>query len=554
MTDPQLDQHEIHPDSGAELHASDSENPLGELLQADPRELIVGPNIRRQVVLDQGFVRSIRDRGVREPIQVRRRAEDGALVVRKGKRRTLAAIEAGLAQVRVLVEPDADPEEDSAGQIERIVDQLEENLHRAGNSEAEEVAAHQQLLDLGLTAGQIARRTHTPVKRVKVTTAVARSELAAAVLNRYDIPLDQVAVIAEFDDGSEKGVEAVKALTVTAQSEPAQFDHVAQRLRDQREEQRLVAERVAELTAAGVRVVTEADGASPISGLRPSAADPSGTELTPVAHQACPGQAVCVEVRRGWGAREATLTTTEVCIDAEANGHSARWDNTSAAPAGGGGRPGGRMSEAEKAERRRVIANNKDWDSATTVRREWLRTTFLARKSAPKDAVQFIAATLGRGSHDVRRAMESGHATARQLLGMDAVVDHGSTNPIAAAAETATPIRATMLMLAILLGAGEQGTGRHSWRTPSSETRAYFAALQRWGYPLSPVEQLVLTPDASTTDAEQAGGGADGENQNATDNETNAMQATGQEVDEATGAIEQNVDADTVSDSHREDG
>ena len=199
--------------------------------------------------------------------------------------------------MRVLVEPDADPgEDDRGGQIERIVDQLEENQHRSGNTDAEEVAAHQQLLDLGLTAGQIARRTHTPAKRVKVTTSVARSELAAAVLTRYDIPLDQVAVIAEFDDGTEKGVEAVKALTVTAQSEPAQFEHVAQRLRDQREEQRLLAERVAELTAAGIRVVTEpADGASPISGLRPSAQDPSGTELTAEAHQDCPGHAACVD-------------------------------------------------------------------------------------------------------------------------------------------------------------------------------------------------------------------------------------------------------------------
>ncbi|GAA1180762.1 hypothetical protein [Pseudonocardia alaniniphila] len=240
-----------------------------------------------------------------------------------------------------------------------------------------------------------------------------------------------------------------------------------------------------------------------------------------------------------------------MCIDAEANGHVARWDNTSATPAGAGGRPGGPRSEAEKAERRRVIANNKDWDSAATVRRDWLRTTFLARKTAPKDAVQFIAATLGRGSHDVRRAMESGHSTARQLLAMDAVVDHGSTNPIATAGETATPARATMLALAILLGAGEQGTGRHSWRTPSSETRAYFAALQRWGYPLSPVEQLVLSPDTSTTEAEQAGGGVGGENHNETDDEANPMHATGQEVVEDTGAIDQNADEDTVSDSHQ---
>ena len=189
MDNVQHDQHEVKEDSGVEHPGSDTTSaaPLGELLQLDPRELVIGPNVREQVVLDQGFVRSIRDRGVREPIQVRRRAGDGALVVRKGKRRTLAAIEAGLALVRVLVEPGTDPsEDDTVERIERIVDQLEENLHRAGNSEAEEVAAHQQLLDLGLTAGQIARRTHTPVKRVRVTTSVARSELAAAVLNRYD--------------------------------------------------------------------------------------------------------------------------------------------------------------------------------------------------------------------------------------------------------------------------------------------------------------------------------------------------------------------------------
>ncbi len=33
----------------------------------------------------------------------------------------------------------------------------------------------------------------------------------------------------------------------------------------------------------------------------------------------------------------------------------------------------GKVSEEDKAERRRVIANNRDWDSASTVRRDWLR-------------------------------------------------------------------------------------------------------------------------------------------------------------------------------------
>ena len=124
------DQHEGSADSSAE-HNGEEAAPhvsLGELLQVDPRELIIGANVRGQVALDREFVRSIRDRGVREPIQVRRRTGDGALVVRKGKRRTLGAIEAGQALVRVLVEPDVDPgEDDTVGQVERIVDQLRES-------------------------------------------------------------------------------------------------------------------------------------------------------------------------------------------------------------------------------------------------------------------------------------------------------------------------------------------------------------------------------------------------------------------------------------------
>jgi hypothetical protein len=154
------------------------------------------------------------------------------------------------------------------------------------------------------------------------------------------------------------------------------------------------------------------------------------------------------------------------------------------------------MSEEEKAERRRVVANNKDWGSATTVRKEWL-TGFLARKSAPKDAARYIAATLARGGHDVRKAMENAHPTACELLGLDppAGCYSGKPNPISIALETAPAGRATVITLAVLLGAAEDGTGRSSWRTPTCDTRAYFSALAAWGYPLCPVEQLVCNPD-----------------------------------------------------------
>lgn len=138
---------------------------------------------------------------------------------------------------------------------------------------------------------------------------------------------------------------------------------------------------------------------------------------------------------------------------------------------------------------------------ATTVRREWLRG-FLARKTAPRNALVHVAITLGRAGHDLRKAMESGHPTACELLGMQPVgsVYVGRPNPIAVAAQTAPPQRATMLALAVLLGAAEDATSRQTWRNPTPDNRAYFTALQEWGYPLSDVEQLVLPPTDTDTD------------------------------------------------------
>jgi ParB family chromosome partitioning protein len=149
--------------------------------------------------------------------------------------------------------------------------------------------------------------------------------------------------------------------------------------------------------------------------------------------------------------------------------------------------------EADKVERRRVIANNREWDSASTVRRDWLKG-FLARRTAPRNAMTYIAVTLARAGHDVRRAMESGHPSACELLSLTPAGSpfHGRPNPIAEAAVTATASRATMLTLAVLLGAAEDATHRQTWRNPSVDHRAYFTALRDWGYPLSTVEQLVL--------------------------------------------------------------
>ncbi|MHA6780685.1 hypothetical protein ACVGOW_06765 [Pseudonocardia saturnea] len=123
----------------ADTGTGPDDEPVGELLRVDPCTLVIGANVRRDVALDKPFLRSIADRGVREPI-IARRGTDGALVVRKGKRRTLAAVETGRATVPVLVELGEPGDDADAGDrrdaIDRIVDQLEENHHRAGTNEA----------------------------------------------------------------------------------------------------------------------------------------------------------------------------------------------------------------------------------------------------------------------------------------------------------------------------------------------------------------------------------------------------------------------------------
>jgi ParB family transcriptional regulator, chromosome partitioning protein len=469
----------------------DLPGPAGlELLQVDPRSLVIGVNVRADAALDKAFVGSIRDRGVREPIIVRRDGE-GRLVVRKGQRRTLGAIQAGRDVVTVVVESETAADDDAARHVDRLIDQLGENQHRAGISVVDEVRAHQQLLELGLSAGQIARRTRTGVARVRATLAVAGSQAAAAAVGRHGLSLEQAAVIAEFD-GNDLAGDAVKALIEAASARPGQFEHVAQRLRDARVEARLRAELTGQLAAAGVRVVQRPESRGPVRPLGELRAAPDsepGTVLTGGEHAGCPGHVAWLE--NSWRSDQ-PLEVVYGCVDWARYGHAERYAGLGEA---GGGRVAGPMSEEQKAERRTVIAHNRAWGSAARVRRVWLRQ-FLARRSAPKGAPGWIASVLAEGSHEVRRAMEDHHALACQLLGVGQEQAGswyrgcGRPHPIAVAAAAATPARATMLTLGILLAALEAGTGQNSWRDPGPGTRAYLAALRGWGYELSDVEQL----------------------------------------------------------------
>ena len=463
-----------------------------EVLWVDPRELIISDNVRTNIRLERGFVADIKERGVRQIIPVHR-DEHGRLVLLTGQKRVLAAIEAGLNRVRVLVEPPPHTDERDR-QIGRIIEQLGENEHRASISDADEARATQQLMDLGLSAGQIARRRHIGTKRVKTAAVVAGNPTAMDAVADGRLDLAQAAVVAEFAVDA----AAVEKLTTAARTRPEQFDHLAQQLRDDREEARLRAELTATLTAQGVRVIDRPD--TLFGGrvrrpceLRATPDTEPGNELTAEAHASCPGHAAFVDDRGTWRPAAERVVAVWLCTDAPAHGHAERYTAVGVTTIG---KLPGPMTEEQKAERHMVIANNKAWDSATTVRRDWLRT-FLARKAAPAEGARWVAQMLAQGSHEMRRAMQSDHQLASDLLGLqqpDRGCARTETHVIAANAVGASTARATTLTVAMLIGALEDGTDRHTWRCPTRDQIAYFRQLQAWNYPLSDVEHLVITP------------------------------------------------------------
>jgi len=449
----------------------------------DPATLLVDRNVRQDARLDREFLASIRDLGVLVPIVVVRVA-DGSLRVRYGHRRTLAAIEAGHANVAVVVV--ADEATDDAAEVDRLVGQYAENEHRAALSTAERVDVFTQLSAFGVSAAQIAKRTKTKRGDVDAALTVAGSEVAHAVAGRYDfLTLAHAAAIAEMEDNP----ESVKALVKAARD--GGFEHLAQRLRDERAEAAGIAKVVDALTEAGVRVVERpswTDSAKRLEAL----VSPEGEDISEENHASCPGHAAYVLSH--WvdgeydgddeedGEQEGALgyAATYVCTDPASHGHRNRWESPAVAP-----RPAqaDEQREAASDERRRVVANNKAWRSAEVVRRDWL-AGFLTRKAAPKGAAAFVAGSLARADHDLRKASESSNPLAERLLG-------ASSGTLAGTVATATDSRAQVISLGLVLAAYEQGTGTHSWRSVSNATGRYLRYLGTCGYELADVERLV---------------------------------------------------------------
>lgn len=446
------------------------------LRMIDPKALIIDTNVRLDAKADKSLISSIKQHGVLQAI-TGHTDEDGAVHVRMGQRRTLAAIEAGREEVPVMVLP----AEATADEAARIIEQMAENDHRTAISDNDRRAAVDALTGLGLSAAQIQRRTNRPKAEVAAAISVNESETAREGVETAALTLEQGAVLAEFED-DEAAVESL----MDAAAQGRGFAHRAQQLRDGRARQAIQEAQEDELRAKRVTVLTlhhgEAEGSPNAKQLHSLVNADDRSEVRAEDHDTCKGHAAAVRVVNTFNDDEPWRTiVTYYCIDPKECGHVDRY----ADPAK---RKADEMTETEreqaKAERREVIDNNKAWASAEIVRREWV-AQWLTRKTAPKDAAPFVAKALT----STWKGADVTHHAVTEVLGAFGV------DASAEAVEKASAARAMVLILARVLAAYERQTDRSDWRTPHTCTRDYLTFLAAQGYDLSEVEQLATATD-----------------------------------------------------------
>jgi len=454
-----------------------------DLVHVPAADVVIEDNVRTAADLDPAFLASVKRHGVLLPTIGYRNA-DGAVVVRDGQMRVLAAREAG-REVPVFVTA----RDDSTAK--RIAEQLVANERRTALTDGDRLAAYRQLEIEGLSVTAIARETGTKRDTVKQTLTVAKSEAATKAVTDQALTLDDALLFAEFQDDPE-AIAELQACVDEGYAEELPF--TAERIRQDRQGKADMARITGEWEAKGVRVVTTEDDYKHLHELTDAEDDAEDRPvLDAEAHATgCSGHAV---VLQSWGEH----TAIAVCTTPEAHHVKYPRYSFSTAPAAElTEEEAAEQKEAEKAARRELIANNKAWDAADTLRTEFVKS-LLQRKALPKDWTMF-AAIAGTRHGWTMRADNSGGV--RDLLSIESGSGYGA-DTVALWVEQ-HPAKAPHVALAVVLSAFENAADRNWWRYPSAEGAAYLNQLAAWGHRLTDVEKIAagIQPDAEPEDGE----------------------------------------------------
>ncbi|CAN7546526.1 ParB/RepB/Spo0J family partition protein [Pseudarthrobacter oxydans] len=428
----------------------------------DPATLTVDINVRKDAALTADFIASIKEHGVMEPV-IAHRKEDGTVHVLMGQRRTRAAVEAGREAIPVMII-------DSPEEAERIVTQVVENIQRAELTEADEAEAYHQLSLIGVSAAAIAKKTGRTKTTVESALKAKSSDAGAAALGK-GWSIEEALVMAEFEGNQ----EATEELESVIMDEPDQLLHVAQLLRDKRESAAALAALIEELEAQGKTIVEDAGHYADEENLYVSAANRADGE--PANDEDANAYVISTDYRGQPNAKPAITGWNEL-------GFTPKYERYD----GGRQAQKGPMTEEQKAERKTLIERNKAMLSATTVRREFVKS-LLARKQAPKGWQYFTVHAITHYSETA-----SGYDGKVAAVMVGAKVEESNAwawNPLRdhVAKTTARP---EFSLIALVCAGYEKTIAKDSWRSPSQTHRDYLKQLVLWGYTASETEQIIL--------------------------------------------------------------
>ncbi len=427
-------------------------------------------------------------------------------------------------------------------------------LVRDGLTATEEAHAVAALFDAKMSGAAIGRAIGRSTAQVKTARRAAQitADVAAQAAD-YPLTLDQLAVLADHQDNSAD----VAALLDAAPR--GRMDHVVAQLAARRVENAAISAAVGpvcvELATRSITVLEDEPntyapgGARSVEDLTIDDGNGDQVQLTAESHAACPGHAAYVDAEYYPAdpdddqPEEVEVTVLYVCTDPTTFGHtSRRWSdrNHPATPGSSPAEPAegetdsdaaARITrereaaaqaqeaeaEAKKAERRELIARNKQADAAAEVRHAFVRQC-LAVKSRHKAMTGWaLHQVIQRDPTFCRWAGEyySRPAILAELLGGD---------PRQVTADTPAA-RHGVILWAQVATANEEDLPRDAHRQRAPSRARYLRHLQTLGYVLAEVEQMILDNAADEQPTETSG------DQTAADDEPPAETASGDPAD-----------------------
>ncbi len=402
-------------------------------------------------------------------------------------------------------------------------------LVRDGLTATEEAHAVAALFDAKMSGAAIGRAIGRSTAQVKTARRAAQvpADIAARAAD-YPLTLDQLAVLADHQDNPAD----VAALLDAAPR--GRMDHVVAQLAARRAENAAISAAVGpvcvELATRSITVLEDEPntyapgGARSVEDLTIDDGNGDQVQLTVESHAACPGHAAYVAAEYYPAdpdddqPEEVEVSVLYVCLDPAQFGHtSRRWadrhptpgpGSSTAEPAEGDtasdtaarlAREQEAEAEAKKAQRRELIARNKQADAAAEVRRAYLRQC-LAVKSRHKAMTGWaLHQVIQRDPTFCRWAGEyySRPAILAELLGGD---------PRQVTADTPAA-RHGVILWAQVATANEEDLPRDAHRQRAPSRARYLRHLQTLGYVLAEVEQMILDNAAD----ERPGGNSSGD-------------------------------------------